>query len=59
MVISLIGSALAVIIILLHYGKPRFSVDLLCRRLVEGVEFAFAYNHFRLQRFGQGDAEPL
>jgi len=42
--VSLAGSALAVSIILLRFGKPRFSVGLLRRRLVEGLEFAFAYS---------------
>ena len=41
-VVSLIGSVVAISIILIHFGKPEFSLSLLRRRLVEGVEFAFA-----------------
>jgi O-antigen/teichoic acid export membrane protein len=41
-VVSLIGSVLAVSTILVHFGKPQFSLSLLRRRLVEGIEFAFA-----------------
>jgi O-antigen/teichoic acid export membrane protein len=40
--VSLMGSAVAVGIILIHFGKPQFSFSLLRRRLVEGIEFAFA-----------------
>jgi O-antigen/teichoic acid export membrane protein len=42
MVVSLIGSAISVCIILLRLGKPQLSAALLSRRLVEGAEFAFA-----------------
>jgi O-antigen/teichoic acid export membrane protein len=42
MIVSLIGSAVAIGVILAHFGKPRFSLGLLHSRLVEGVEFAFA-----------------
>ena len=41
-VVSLIGSVVAISIILSHFGKPQFSLNLLRRRLVEGIEFAFA-----------------
>ena len=41
-VVSLIGSVVAISIILVHFGKPEFSLSLLRRRLVEGIEFAFA-----------------
>jgi O-antigen/teichoic acid export membrane protein len=41
-VVSLIGSVVAVGVILVHFGKPEFSLSLLRRRLVEGIEFAFA-----------------
>jgi O-antigen/teichoic acid export membrane protein len=40
--VSLTGTVLAVGIILIHFGKPQFSLSLLRRRLVEGIEFAFA-----------------
>jgi O-antigen/teichoic acid export membrane protein len=41
-VVSLIGSVVAISIILIQFGKPQFSLSLLRRRLVEGIEFAFA-----------------
>jgi O-antigen/teichoic acid export membrane protein len=41
-VVSLIGSALAVGVIIVRFGNPRFSLGLFRRRLVEGFEFAFA-----------------
>jgi O-antigen/teichoic acid export membrane protein len=41
-VVSLTGSVLAVNVILIHFGKPQFSLSLLRRRLLEGIEFAFA-----------------
>jgi O-antigen/teichoic acid export membrane protein len=40
--VSLIGSAVAIGVILFRFGRPRFSLRLLRRRLVEGIEFAFA-----------------
>jgi O-antigen/teichoic acid export membrane protein len=40
--VSLIGSVLAVGVIWLRLGKPSFSLDLLRRRLAEGIQFAFA-----------------
>jgi O-antigen/teichoic acid export membrane protein len=41
-VVSLIGAAAAVAGILVRFGMPRFSADLLRRRSLEGAEFAFA-----------------
>jgi O-antigen/teichoic acid export membrane protein len=42
MIVSLIGSAVAVSVILFQMGKPRFSLGLMKRRLTEGMGFAFA-----------------
>jgi O-antigen/teichoic acid export membrane protein len=41
-VVSLLGAAAAVTVILVRFGMPRFSADLLRRRSMEGAEFAFA-----------------
>jgi O-antigen/teichoic acid export membrane protein len=40
--VSLIASVVAVGVIVFRLGKPRFSLKLIRRRLVEGIEFAFA-----------------
>jgi O-antigen/teichoic acid export membrane protein len=41
-VVSLTGSVLAVSIISVRFGKPHVSLSLLRRRLIEGIEYAFA-----------------
>ena len=41
-IVSLIGSAVAVATITVRLGKPRASLGLLRRRLMEGVSYAFA-----------------
>jgi O-antigen/teichoic acid export membrane protein len=66
--VSLFGSVLALIVICYRFGTPRFSLALLRRRLVEGIEFAFAnsttsaYNDLdkaMLSHFGMNAANGL
>lgn len=40
--ISLVAAAMAVAVILVRFGRPQFSLNLLRRRSLEGAEFAFA-----------------
>jgi O-antigen/teichoic acid export membrane protein len=40
--VSLIASVLAVGVIAFRLGRPHFSLKLMCRRLVEGIGYAFA-----------------